>query len=73
MAEGVLSIGGEGYGAFEGCTGLTSVTIPGTVTNMADLVFENCSSLTNLTIDDGYASIGICLTQPGGVPFLPIC
>ena len=30
------------YGAFEGCTGLTSVTIPNSVTSIDGMAFRNC-------------------------------
>src|SRR5712671_6575229 len=37
---------------------LTSVTIPGSITNIGDSAFNNCSSLTNVTLSDGLANIG---------------
>jgi hypothetical protein len=47
-----------GDGAFEGCTGLTSVTIPNSVTSIGNIAFDGCSSLTNVTIGNGVTSIG---------------
>jgi hypothetical protein len=35
-------------GAFEGCTGLTSVTIPNSVTNIGDNAFEGCTKLLTI-------------------------
>ena len=52
---GVTSIGGA---AFEFCTGLTSVIIPGSVTSIGEQAFYGCPSLTNVTIGDGVTSIG---------------
>ena len=42
-----------GYNAFYGCSGLTSVTIPGSVTNIEACAFMGCTCLTNVTIADG--------------------
>jgi PKD repeat protein len=39
-------------------TGVTSVTIPGTLTNIAYEAFYQCSSLTNVTISNGVTTIG---------------
>ena len=46
----VLKNGTKGIagGAFNRCTGLTSVTIPNSVTNIGDSAFENCTSLTKI-------------------------
>ena len=47
-----------GEWAFEGCSGLTSITIGSGVTTIGNMAFENCSSLTSVTIPDGVTSIG---------------
>ena len=44
--------------AFEGCSGLVSVTIPTSVTRIGNLAFRNCSSLKEISIPDSVKSIG---------------
>ncbi len=51
----VISIG---YEAFEGCSNLTSITIPNSVTGIDDEAFAYCDSLTSVTIPDSVTSIG---------------
>ncbi len=46
------------YGSFEGCSGLTSVTIPNSVTSIGNYAFYNCSALTSVTIPNSIISIG---------------
>ena len=45
--------------AFSGC-GLTSVTVPSSVTVIRALAFDNCSGLTSVTIPDSVTKIGTC-------------
>ena len=47
-----------GDGAFSGCSGLTSVTIPNGVTSIGRYAFENCSGFTSVTIPNSVTSIG---------------
>ena len=44
--------------AFEGCTSLTSVEIPATVTNIGDYAFKRCYKLTNITIPSSVTNMG---------------
>ncbi|MBR5433137.1 MAG: leucine-rich repeat protein, partial [Bacteroidales bacterium] len=55
LGEGVTSIGES---AFNGCTGLTSVTIPSSVSTMGNYAFSGCTGLTSLIIPEGVTSIG---------------
>ena len=44
--------------AFNGCNGLTSITIPNSVTIIGDYEFENCIGLISITIPESVTSIG---------------
>ena len=43
---------------FAGCCGLTSITIPSSVTSIGNYAFSGCYSLTSITIPEGVTSIG---------------
>ena len=51
----VISI--SGY-AFSGCSGLTSVCIPNSVTSISEYAFQNCSALTSITIPKSVRGFG---------------
>ena len=55
IPNGVTSIE---KGAFDCCTGLTSITIPNSVTRIGDYAFFGCSGLTSITIPKSVTSIG---------------
>ncbi len=52
------SVTSIGDGAFDGCTGLTSVTIPNSITSIGYQTFYGCASLTSVTIPNSVTSIG---------------
>ena len=47
-----------GDGAFQYCTGLTSVTIGNSVTSIGESAFSSCSNLKSVTIPNSVTSIG---------------
>ncbi len=53
--EKVIAIGNS---AFSGCSSLTSIDIPDSVTSIGHSAFENCSALTSIEIPDSVTSIG---------------
>ena len=55
IKSGVTSVG---YYAFDGCSGLTSVTIPNSVTSIGSYAFCYCSGLTSITIPNSVTNIG---------------
>ena len=55
IGDAVTSIGTY---AFQGCTGLTSITIPEGVTSIGGAAFQGCTSLTSISIPEGVMTIG---------------
>ena len=47
-----------GYCAFWGCSGLTSVTIPSSVTEIGSSAFSDCRGLTSVTVPSSVTKIG---------------
>ena len=50
--------GGLGFGAFSGCSGLTSITLPGTVDEAPDRAFDGCSALRDLSGASDFKKLG---------------
>ncbi|MDR0812356.1 MAG: leucine-rich repeat domain-containing protein [Paludibacter sp.] len=69
IENGVNSIG---WYAFEGCTGLTSVTVPSSVASIGYFAFWDCSALTSITIPDGVMDIGNSAFQGCGLTSVTI-
>ena len=52
--------------AFARCTGLTSITIPDSITSIGKGAFLGCTGLTSIIVDEGnteYHSVGNCLIE----------
>ena len=52
------SVTSIGYGAFSGCSNLTSIVIPNSVTRIEEAAFWDCSNLTSIVIPNSVTSIG---------------
>ena len=54
----VISLKGKySDGAFQDCTGITSVTIPNTITLIGECAFNNCTGLKSITLPDSVTKI----------------
>ena len=74
LANGLKAIGGQqtyAYsGAFYGCTSLTGITIPSTVTNISAYAFKDCTAMSSLSFEWGNTydlAIGIHAFENAGI------
>ena len=59
--------------AFWNCRGLTSVTLPSSVTSIGSFAFSGCSGLTSVTIPSGVTSIGSSVFEDcSGLTSIPL-
>ena len=62
-----------GASCFKGCTGLTSITIPSSVTSLGNSCFKDCSGLTSITIPSSVTSLGdYCFSNCRGLTSITI-
>ena len=61
-----------GDNAFNGCSGLTSITLPSSVTSIGEAAFKECSRLTSLTLPPGVTEIGVAAFYGSGLTSLII-
>ncbi len=62
-----------GSSCFELCSGLTSITIPSSVTSLGESCFEGCSGLTSITIPSSVTSLsGSCFSNCSGLTSITI-
>ena len=46
------------YNLFNGCTGITSISLPKTLQSISDNVFRNCSKLSEIVVPEGVTTVG---------------
>ncbi len=65
IPEGITSIGDPNNSAatFSNCKSLTTVTIPGTVKELAGLAFNGCTALETVNLSEGTESLGSSIGQ----------
>ena len=70
LTYSVMSLG---YLCFDGCSSLTSITIPNSVTSLGDGCFGDCSGLTSITIPNSVTSLGDgCFYECSGLTSITI-
>ena len=66
------SVTSIGYGAFDGCTSLTSVTIPDSVTSISSRAFYGCGSLKSVTFEGTVAQWNAISKGSGWNDYTPL-
>ena len=62
-----------GASCFKDCSGLTSITIPSSVTSLGESCFDGCSGLTSITIPSSVTSLGAsCFANCSRLTFITI-
>ena len=62
-----------GASCFSGCSGLTSITIPSSVTSLGEGCFDGCRGLTSITIPSSVTSLGdYCFLNCSGLTSITI-
>ena len=62
-----------GASCFKGCIGLTSITIPSSVTSLGESCFKDCIGLTSITIPSSVTSLGkSCFSNCRGLTSITI-
>ena len=56
--NGKFDVVAIGESAFNGCSDITSITIPNSVTSIGKSAFASCSGLTSITFSNNVTSIG---------------
>ena len=60
IPDGIKNMGAH---AFDGCTGLKKITIPGSVTAIGEYAFANCTSLQTAILENGVQTLGTGLFE----------
>lgn len=58
IPEGVIQIATSYYGAFSGCTGLKTVSLPNSLKGIGIYAFEGCTTLQNVDLPNGLEGLG---------------
>ncbi|MCR5362793.1 MAG: leucine-rich repeat protein [Bacteroidales bacterium] len=57
LGNALVSLGSNSYGCFSGCTSLTKIVIPNTITCLPQGTFQNCTGLNSVIIPNNIQTI----------------